>query len=92
MSEYIDFDFDLSEDQQTMHISSNLPLADGDAEHYATPEAMDEGSPVAQTLAVIDGIATLRIDGSDLYITRFPDAEWHTIVNDVTAALRDFFL
>ncbi len=53
---------------------------------------MEEGSPVAQTLAMIDGINTLRIEGSNLVITRDPDSEWSLIVEDVSTALKDFFL
>ena len=54
--------------------------------------AMEEGSPVAQALSVIEGIKALRIEDQDLHITRDPDAEWYSIVADVTAVLKDFFL
>ena len=32
-------------------------------ENYDSPEAMEEGSPVAQALSLIDGITALRIEG-----------------------------
>lgn len=92
MSEYIEIDSELSDDGAAMHIYTNLKLGDEAGEFYASTAALEEGSPVAQALAVIDGIATLHIDGSDMTITRRPDAEWHAIVDDVKAAIKDFFL
>jgi hypothetical protein len=53
---------------------------------------MEEGSAVAQALAVVGGIEMLFIDGRDLTISRDPDVDWHVIVADVSSALKDFFL
>jgi hypothetical protein len=92
MSEYIEIDSELSDDGTAMHIYTNLTLSDEAGEYYDTTEALEEGSPVAQALAVIDGIATLRIEGGDMTVTRQPDAEWHAIVADISAAIKDFFL
>jgi hypothetical protein len=92
MSEYIEIETELSDDGDEMFFYTNLTLADGEAETYDSPEAMEEGSPVAQALALLDGIAQLEINGRDLTIIRDPDTPWHVIVADVSAALKDFFL
>lgn len=92
MSEYIEIETEMSDDGQEMHVMTNLALTDQGSELYHSPAEMEEGSPLAHALAVINGIATLHIEGSDMTITRQPDAEWHAIVADVSAALKDFFL
>ena len=92
MSEYIEIETEESDDGQRIRFYTNLCLAEGESEDYDSPESMEEGSPVAQALAIIDGIAHLRIDGSDLIITRQPEVEWYVIVEEVSAALKDFFL
>jgi len=92
MSEYIEIEAELSDDGRHLNITTNLTLAEGEPENYASTADMEVGSPVAQALAVIEGIATLQIDGRDLTITRAPDTDWHIIVADVSAALKDFFL
>ncbi|MFQ5421675.1 MAG: NifU N-terminal domain-containing protein [Anaerolineae bacterium] len=92
MSEYIEIQTELSDDGRTMSFYTNLTLSEGEVETYDSPAAMEEGSPVAQAFAVVDGIAQLRLEGSDMHITRAADAPWHSIVADVTAALKDFFL
>ncbi|RMG90650.1 MAG: hypothetical protein D6706_19140 [Chloroflexi bacterium] len=92
MSEYIEIETELSDDGTTMYFYTNLNLTDQEVEEYDSVEAMEEGSPVAQALSVIEGIATLRIEGKNLMVTAEPDAAWHAIVADVSAALKDFFL
>ena len=92
MSEYIEIETEASDDGKRIIVYTNLRLAEGDVEYYNSRESLEEGSPVAQALAMIDGIARLRIEDSDLIITREPDGEWHIIVENVTAALKDFFL
>lgn len=92
MSEYIEIESEISDDGQRIFVYTNLRLAEEGFEEYPSREAMEEGSPVAQNLAMIDGINTLRIEGSDLEITRDPDSEWSLIVEDVSTALKDFFL
>ena len=92
MSEYIEIETEASDDGKRIIVYTNLRLAEGDIEDYNSRESLEEGSPVAQSLALIDGIARLRIEDSDLIITREPGVEWHTIVKNVSAALKDFFL
>ena len=92
MSEYIEIETEANDDRKEIIVYTNLRLAEGDVEYYNSRESLEEGSPVAQALAMIDGIARLRIEDSDLIITREPDVEWHTIMDNVSAALKDFFL
>ncbi len=92
MSEYIEFETEMSEDDTKMSVYTNLKLTDQAVEEYDSLAAMEEGSPVAQALSIIEGIQALRIDDQELLITRDPNAEWHSIVADVTAVLKDFFL
>lgn len=92
MSEYIEIETEISDDGRQLQVSTNLRLADSGPEQYASPEEMEEGSPVAQALAVVPGIAGLRMEESELVITRQPDADWHVIIADLSAALKDFFL
>lgn len=92
MSEYIEIETELSDDGQQMEFYTNLILTVEGVELYESADEMAEGSPVAQALAAIDGIARLRIEERDMVIARLPDAAWHGIVSDVAAALKDFFL
>lgn len=92
MSEYIEIETELSDDSDEMYFYTNLTLAAGELETYESPEAMEEGSPVAQALALLEGIARLQIEGSEMTLTRDPEFPWHIIVADVSAALKDFFL
>lgn len=92
MSEYIEIETEMSDDGSRMHFFTNLTLTEQDEEQYESAAEMEEGSPVAQALAVVPGIAALRLAGDEMTITRRPDAEWYSIVADVSAALKDFFL
>ncbi|PID84896.1 MAG: hypothetical protein CSA11_06005 [Chloroflexi bacterium] len=92
MSEYMEIETEIDDDGLTMLISTNLRLADGEPETYDSLEALEEGSPVAQALSMIDGIAHLTIDGKNMTLVREPDAPWHTLISDISAALKDFFL
>ncbi len=92
MSEYIEIETEFSVDGDEMYFYTNLKLTERGVEQYDSVAAMEEGSPVAQALALLDGIARLQIDGSDMTLTRDPDFPWHVIVADVSAALKDFFL
>ncbi len=92
MSEYIEIESELSDDGRRIFVYTNLRLAEGDIEDYSSREALEEGSPVAQALALIQGIVQLRIENSDLIITQEPDSEWYVIVEEVSAVLKDFFL
>lgn len=92
MSEYIEIDAELA-DGGVIHIHTNLQLTAGEAgEQYASAADLEEGSPVANALASIEGIDMLEMNGGEITITAAPDADWHTIIADVSAALKDFFL
>ncbi len=80
------------EDNGRIYITSNLPLSDGELETYTSTIAMEEGSPVAQALAIIEGIAELEIDENELTVIPEPDAAAHAIIHEITAVLKDFFL
>jgi hypothetical protein len=92
MSEYIEIETELSDDEYTLAVYTNLRLNEGEAEQYHSREELEEGTPVAQALAVIEGIRYLQIEGSNMIVRRDPDAPWHLIISDISAALKDFFL
>ncbi len=92
MSEYIEIDSELSEDGQRMHVYTNLTLTKGEQETYTSLAEMEEGSPLAQALAVIPGIAQLTLNGRDILISKEEDADWYAIIADLSAAIKDFFL
>jgi hypothetical protein len=92
MSEYIEIETELSDDDSTLTVYTNLRLNEGEMEQYHSREALEEGTPVAQALAVIEGIRFLQIEGSDMIVRRDPHFPWHLIISDISAALKDFFL
>lgn len=92
MSEYMEIETEIEDDDLTMHIYTNLKLADGAPETYDSQEALEEGSPVAQALSMIDGITHLTIDSKNMTLVRDPEAPWHSLVSDISSALKDFFL
>lgn len=92
MSEYMEIETEIDDDDLTMYIRTNLKLADGAPEVYNSAEELEEGSPVAQALAMIEGIASLTITGKTMTLLRDPEAPWHSLVGDISAALKDFFL
>lgn len=92
MSEYIEIEADIGDNGEIV-FHTNLRLATaGRSETYDTAAALEEGSPVAQALSAVHGIATVTMNGGRLTVTTQPDADWHAIIADVTAALKDFFL
>lgn len=92
MSEYIEFDVEMTDDPLIGVIETNVVLVIDGTEVYDSAEALAEGSPVAQALAVVPGICHLIIETHTLTVTRDEDEEWFVIVEDIAAALRDFFL
>ena len=92
MSEYIEIETEMSDDPAVIYFYTNLALAEEGVEEYDSAEAMEEGSPVAQVLAYVDGIRQLRLDGQEMTVTRDLDTPQHIIVAEVSAALKDFFL
>jgi len=57
MSEYIEIETEPSEDGKKIVFYTNLRLAEGAAEQYDSRDSLERGSPVAQALTTIDGIA-----------------------------------
>ncbi len=92
MSEYIDIETEINDEDHTISFFTNLKLSEEGTESYDSNEAMEEGSPMAQALSVIEGILFLQIDRNDLMIIRDPQVGWHSLVADVSAVLKDFFL
>ena len=92
MSEYITVNVQIGDDPDQVRLVTNLNLAPDGPESYASRDEGDSGSPLAQALFGIDGLAVLDIDGSTLTVWRDPDVEWHTLIDAITAALKDFFL
>lgn len=94
MSEYIEIEVEATDDPQRMQLWTNVSLT-GEAqgqEVYDSQADMEEGSPLAQMLATIEGIRRLRIEGQSMIIERDEDVAWHVIIADISAAVRDFFL
>jgi Scaffold protein Nfu/NifU N terminal len=92
MSEYITVNVESTEDPDVMILVTNLSLAPEGPESYANPEEGDEGSPLAQALFGIGGLVALGVEGDMLHVQREPDAEWPALIDDITEALKDFFL
>lgn len=92
MSEYLKVEAIPTDDPDVMVFHTNLRLAEGQVEFYRSIQEMEEGSAVAQTLALIEGIKSLRIEDTALEVTRYNDIPWHPIAADINAALKEFFL
>ncbi len=92
MSEYIKVQVEYTDDLDQVRLVTNLNLAPEGPESYADPAEGDEGSPLAQTLFGIGGVAALDIEHGTLTIRRDPGVEWPPLIDDITEALKDFFL
>jgi hypothetical protein len=92
MSEYIEVETTFTDDPDVIVISTNLTLAEHGEEMYQSIEDMEEGSAVAQALALVEGIDSLRIYEKELELRRKATVNWHNIVADINSSLRDFFL
>ena len=93
MSEYITFEFEATEDPHIAEVKINQTLTAGETEHYADYASGDEGSPLAQLLFnAVEGVAALSIRPDSLRIEREASVEWEALLDDLRAALRDFFL
>ncbi|MCY4018773.1 MAG: NifU N-terminal domain-containing protein [Chloroflexi bacterium] len=93
MSEYVTVIFEFGEDPHTADLLVNQILTRADEEVYASAQAGDEGSPLAQMLfAAVDGIKALTIVEDCLTITRDPAFPWEAIIDEVRDALRDWYL
>ncbi len=92
MSEYISFEIEATDHPDCVLLGCNLNLAANGREQYSNRDEGDQGSPLAQTLFGITGLAALGIEGSTLTVWREPDTEWYALIDDVTKVVRDFFL
>ncbi len=93
MTEYIDIRAEPTDDPDSMRLIANVDLSlEDDPEVYHTPEEGEEGSPVAQALFMLPGLAALTIDRREMLVTRMDGVEWYDLIEDVRDALRDFFL
>ena len=92
MSEYIEITSEATSLAHVTIIHTNLALAVGDPETYDSVDAMEEGSAVAQALAPIEGIISLRIVARDLTVEHDQDTPWFIIEAEIATALKDFFL
>jgi hypothetical protein len=92
MSEYIEINSEPTDVPNVVLVRTNLDLAVGAPEYYGSVAAMAEGSTVAQSLATIEGLVTLRIDTHDLVVEYNVDTPWHILETEIAAALKDFFL
>ncbi len=92
MSEYIKVQVEYTDDPNQIRLVTNLNLAPEGPESYADPGEGDEGSPLAQTLFGIGGVAALDVEDRILTVRREPGVEWPPLIDDITGALKDFFL
>lgn len=92
MSEYIEIQTEILESADTIRFRTNLRLAPEGREEYGSGVEMEEGSPVAQLLSGVEGIVACSLDGGEIVIRRDPETEWHNLVAEVAAALKEFFL
>ncbi len=93
MTEYIDIRVVPTADPDVMRLVTNLDLTpEGSPEVYDSSDQGDQGSPLAQALFGVPGLAALTLDGHMLWITRASGVEWHSLIEDVSDALRDFYL
>jgi len=81
-----------TDDPECMRLITNLRLSEDALESYPDRASGEEGSPLAQFLFGIDGLAALDIDGQSLLLRRTADVEWHDLIDEVTTALKEFFL
>ncbi len=92
MSEYITMNTEPTDDLDRVRLTTNLNLAPDGPEYYANRDAGDEGSPLAQTLFGIAGLTALDIEDNVMTVRRDPEMEWPALIDEITAALKDFFL
>ena len=91
MTEYIQIEPESTDDPSEMRLITNMTLSE-EREVYRSTAEGEEGSTLAQALFSVPGLAALTIEGPALTIRAEPDTEWHNLIEDLTAALKDFFL
>ena len=92
MSEYIEIETEETDDINVLYLETNITLAVDGMEQYDSAESLAEGSPLAQSISIIPGIDKLVIEETSMTITREPDFNWYSIIEDIRVALIDFFL
>jgi|GEM_PF-6241252 len=92
MSEYIEIRTESGEEPGMLILTTNVRLSEGTAERYESPEALEEGSPLAQALAWVPGIRRLQLREHELTVWYDPGVAQHVVIADLSAAIRDFFL
>ncbi len=92
MSEYITINTEQTDDPDVLRIETNQQLTIDPIEVYPDMTSGEEGSPLAQTLFAIDGIKALTLKDKTMLVTREPGIEWFVLINEISAALKDFFL
>jgi hypothetical protein len=93
MSEYIEVEYEPTDDPDVVLITTNLNLTpDGGPEVYHSAAEGDEGSPLALAIFVVPGVVGLTLNDGEILLRRDPDTPWYDLIEDVRDALRDFFL
>jgi Scaffold protein Nfu/NifU N terminal len=92
MSEYIEIITEELDDPDSLNIYTNLRLTEGEIETYSSRREMELGSAVAQALSAADGLAEVTLEGDTIFVRREAGYDWHGIVDDISALLKDFFL
>jgi hypothetical protein len=92
VSEYITINVENTDDVDRVWLTTNLHLAPDASEQYHNREEGNFGSPLAQALFEIEGLIALEIEDNTLLIQRDPCVDWPILVDEITMALKDFFL
>ena len=81
------------DDELVAALVTNLNLAyAGEEEYYGNPTEGEEGSPLAQLMFLVDGIEALTITENTLIIRRNPDVDWYVLIDEISTAIKDFYL
>ncbi len=92
MSEYITVDVEQDDDPDVVRLVTNLALAPDGPESYPDRESGEGGSALAQFLFEIEALAALDLKGKTLTVRRAPEIEWPALIDEITRALKVFFL
>jgi hypothetical protein len=92
MSEYINLEVEYDDDPQLARLLTNLSLAPDGPEVYASRAEGEVGSPLAQALFENDGLLALTLSDGTLHVRRDQAVQWHTLIDGLTATLKEFFL
>jgi hypothetical protein len=92
MSEYITVIVENTDVPDRVRLITNQPLAPDAPEQYNNRAEGNVGSPLAQALFEIEGMVALQIEDNMLLVQRDPSVDWPILVDEITTALKDFFL